>query len=97
MFRRNGLAELVNIRLPNRTTMAGAAVTVVVAAAIAVGTVASGSFSRIGGGKLGSKTYHFLTIPLETTLPNEASGIQSHAHFHWGTSSSLAVTRDTDC
>jgi hypothetical protein len=62
-----------------------------------VGTVASGSFTTIGGGKLGSKTYHFLTIPLGTTLPNEASGIQSHAHFHWGTSSSLAVTRDTDC
>jgi hypothetical protein len=61
------------------------------------GTVASGSFTTIAGGALGSKTFHFLTIPLGTTLPNEASGIQSHAHFHWGTNSSLSVTRDPGC
>jgi hypothetical protein len=61
------------------------------------GIVASGSFITIGGGKLGSKTYHFITIPLGVTLPDEASGIQSHAHFHWGNNQSLSVTRDSGC
>jgi hypothetical protein len=60
------------------------------------GVVASGSFIAIGGGKLGSKTFHFLTIPLGVTLPNEASGIQSHAHFHWA-NTSYSVTRDPGC
>jgi hypothetical protein len=62
-----------------------------------VGIVASGQFTAIGGGKLGSKTYHFIDIPLGTTLPSEASGIQSHMHFHWANGGSYAATRDPGC
>jgi hypothetical protein len=62
-----------------------------------VGTVASGQFSAIGGGKLGSKTYHFLDIPLGTTLPPEASGIQSHVLFTWATGGTFYATRDPGC
>jgi hypothetical protein len=62
-----------------------------------VGIVASGKFTAIGGGKLGSKTYHFLEIPLGTTLPSEASGIQSHMHFHWANGGSYSATRNSGC
>ncbi len=62
-----------------------------------VGRVAEGQFTAIGGGKLGSKTYHFLNIPLGTTLPNEASGIQSHMHFYWGKGGRYVATRDSGC
>jgi hypothetical protein len=62
-----------------------------------VGTVASGQFSAIGGGTLGSKTYHFLDIPLGTTLPSEASGIQSHVLFTWADGGRFYATRDPGC
>jgi hypothetical protein len=62
-----------------------------------VGQVASGQFTAIGGGKLGSKTYHFLNIPLGVTLPSDATGIQSHMHFYWGTSGRYVATRDPGC
>jgi len=62
-----------------------------------VGTVATGQFTAIGCGALGSKTYHFFTVPLGTTLPNEASGIQSHVHFHWANGGNYAATRDPGC
>ena len=60
------------------------------------GIVASGQFTAIGGGKLGSKTYHFVNFPLGYTLPSEASGIQSHIHIHWATGN-YAATRDPGC
>ncbi len=59
------------------------------------GTVDSGQFSAIGGGKLGSKTYHFLQIPLTNALHPEP--VQSHAHFTWTigtTTTPYTVTRD---
>ena len=62
-----------------------------------VGTVASGQFSAIGGGVLGSKTYHFLDIPLATTLPSDASGIQSHVLFTWVDGGRFYATRDPGC
>jgi phosphatidylinositol-3-phosphatase len=62
-----------------------------------VGTVASGQFSAIGGGNLGSKTYHFLDIALGTTLPSEASGIQSHVLFTWANGATFYATRDPGC
>jgi hypothetical protein len=61
------------------------------------GTVASGQFSAIGGGKLGSKTYHFIDIPLGTTLPSDASGIQSHVLFTWADGGRFYATRDPGC
>jgi hypothetical protein len=45
-----------------------------------VGTVASGQYNAIGGGNLGSKTYHFLDVPLGTTLKQN---IQSQVTFTW--------------
>jgi alpha-tubulin suppressor-like RCC1 family protein len=62
-----------------------------------VGTVASGQFNAIGSGTLGSKTYHFLDIPLGTTLPSEASGIQSHVLFTWANGGRFYATRDPGC
>jgi hypothetical protein len=62
-----------------------------------VGTVASGQFSAIGGGNLGSKTYHFLDIALGTTLPSEASGIQSHVLYTWANGGRYYATRDPGC
>jgi hypothetical protein len=61
------------------------------------GTVASGQFSAIGGGKLGSKTHHFIDIPLGTTLPSDASGIQSHVLFTWADGGRFYATRDPGC
>jgi hypothetical protein len=61
------------------------------------GTVASGQFSAIGGGPLGSKTYHFLDIPLGTTLPSKASGVQSHVLFTWANGGRFYATRDPGC
>jgi hypothetical protein len=62
-----------------------------------VGTVATGQFPAIGGGTLGSKTYHFLDIPLGTTLPSEASGIQSHVLFTWASGGRFYATREPGC
>jgi hypothetical protein len=62
------------------------------------GTVDSGQYSAIGGGNLGSKTYHFLSIPLTTALHPEP--VQSHAHFTWTigtTTTHYDVTRDPGC
>jgi hypothetical protein len=62
------------------------------------GTVATGQFTAIGGGKLGSKTYHFETQPLGTTLHPEP--VQSHVHFSWtigSTTTHYTVTRDPGC
>lgn len=60
-----------------------------------VGTVASGHFSAIGGGKLGSKTYHFINIPLGTTLKPEP--VQSHVLFTWPNGGRFYATRDPGC
>jgi Neocarzinostatin family len=62
-----------------------------------VGMVASGQFRAIGGGVLGSKTYHFLDIALGITLPSEASGIQSHVLFTWANGGRFYATRDPGC
>jgi Glycine rich protein len=62
-----------------------------------IGTVASGQFSAIGGGTLGSKTYHFMGIALGTTLPSEASGIRSHVLYTWANGDRFYATRDTGC
>jgi hypothetical protein len=62
-----------------------------------VGTVASGQFTAIGGGKLGSKTYHFLDTALGTTLPSDASGVQSHVLFTWANGGRFYATRDPGC
>ncbi|HEY5171443.1 MAG TPA: hypothetical protein VIK54_06920, partial [Acidimicrobiia bacterium] len=62
------------------------------------GTVDSGQYSAIGGGIHGSKTYHFLSIPLTTALHPEP--VQSHAHFTWTigtTTTHYTVTRDPGC
>jgi hypothetical protein len=61
------------------------------------GSVASGQFTAIGGGKLGSKTYHFSDIALGTTLPSDASGIQSHVLYTWGDGGRFYATRDPGC
>jgi hypothetical protein len=62
-----------------------------------VGTVASGQFSAIGGGNLGSKTYHFMDIPLGTTVPSDATGIQSHVLYTWADGGRFYATRDPGC
>jgi hypothetical protein len=59
------------------------------------GTVASGQFTAIGGGKLGSKTYHFIDIPLGTTLHPEP--VQSHIHLTWPLGGKFYATRDPGC
>jgi hypothetical protein len=59
------------------------------------GIVSTGQFTAIGGGKLGSKTYHFLTVPLGTTLHPEP--VQSHIHLHWANGGNYAATRDPGC
>jgi hypothetical protein len=60
-----------------------------------VGTVASGQFSAIGGGKLGAKTYHFLDIALGTTLKPDP--VQSHVLFTWADGGRFYATRDPGC
>jgi hypothetical protein len=60
-----------------------------------VGTVASGQFSAIGGGPLGSKTYHFLDIGLGTTLKPDP--VQSHVLFTWANGGRFYATRDPGC
>jgi Glycine rich protein len=59
------------------------------------GTVASGQFTAIGGGTLGSKTYHFIDIPLGTTLHPEP--VQSHIHMTWAGGGRFYATRDPGC
>lgn len=59
-----------------------------------VGTVASGQFSAIGGGTLGSKTYHFLDIPLGTTLKQN---FQSHVMFTWGVNGAYSASPNPIC
>ncbi len=59
-----------------------------------VGTVASGQFSAVGGGPLGSKTYHFLDISLGTTIkPN----FQSHVTFTWGVNGTYSASPNPAC
>jgi hypothetical protein len=57
--------------------------------------VASGQFTAIGGGKLGSKSYHFLDIALGTTLKPEP--VQSHVLFTWAAGGRFYATRDPGC
>jgi hypothetical protein len=59
------------------------------------GQVATGSFTAIGGGEAGSKTYHFLTQPLGTTLRPDP--VHSHVHFTWTGGGKLVVTRNPSC
>src|SRR5262249_483503 len=44
-------------------------------------TLAKGQFTAIGGGVLGSKTYHFIAIPLGIRLQPEP--IQTDVRFWW--------------
>jgi hypothetical protein len=60
-----------------------------------VGTVASGQFPAIGGGALGSKTYHFLELLLGTRLKPDP--VQSHVLFTWGNGGRFYATRDPGC
>jgi hypothetical protein len=60
-----------------------------------VGTVASGQFTAIGGGNLGSKTYHFLDITLGTKLKPEPA--QSHVLLTWANGGRFDATRDPGC
>jgi hypothetical protein len=48
-------------------------------------------------GKLGSMTYHFLDNALGTTLPSDASGIQSHGLYTWADGGRFYATRDAGC
>ncbi|MCU1468472.1 MAG: hypothetical protein JWM72_4400, partial [Actinomycetia bacterium] len=59
------------------------------------GRVASGDFTAVGGGNAGSKTLHFVTQPLGTTLKPEP--VQSHVHFRWANGGSYVATRDPGC
>jgi hypothetical protein len=59
------------------------------------GTVGSGQFTAVGGGKLGSKTYHFIDIPIGTTLHPEP--VQSHIHISWPLGGTFYATRDPGC
>jgi hypothetical protein len=59
------------------------------------GRVASGNFTATGGGASGSKTLHFVTQPLGTTLKPEP--VQSHVHFRWANGGSYVATRDPGC
>jgi hypothetical protein len=59
------------------------------------GQVASGNFTAIGGGNAGSKTLHFVTQSLGTTLKSEP--VQSHVHFSWANGGSYVATRDPAC
>ncbi|MDQ1381438.1 MAG: hypothetical protein QOJ71_2157 [Actinomycetota bacterium] len=59
------------------------------------GQVASGSFTAIGGGSAGSKTFHFLTQPLGTTLHPDP--VHSHVHFTWPNGGKYVVTRNPTC
>ena len=59
------------------------------------GTVASGQFTAVGGGKLGSKTYHFIDLPLGATLHPEP--VQSHIHITWPLGGRFYATRDPGC
>jgi hypothetical protein len=59
------------------------------------GRVASGSFTAIGGGSAGSKTFHFLTQPLGTTLRPDP--VHSHVHFTWADGGKYVVTRNPTC
>jgi hypothetical protein len=59
------------------------------------GTVDTGQFSAIGGGKLGSKTYHFIDIPLAKALHPEP--VQTHMHLTWPGGDNYTATRDPGC
>jgi hypothetical protein len=59
------------------------------------GRVASGEFTAIGGGNAGSKTLHFVTKSLHTTLQPEP--VQSHVHFSWANGGRYVATRDPGC
>jgi len=60
-------------------------------------TVLSGQqFTTLGGGR----TYHFLTMPLGTTLKPEAAAGEAKVHFSWtihGVLAKYAVQRDPGC
>jgi hypothetical protein len=60
------------------------------------GTLASGSFTPLGGGR----TYHFLTMPLGVTLKPDSVSSHTHVRFSWtikGVITDYEVTRDPGC
>ena len=60
------------------------------------GTLASGSYTTLGGGR----TYHFLTMPLGVTLKPDSGSSHTHVRFSWtigATAFAYAVTRDPGC
>ena len=59
-----------------------------------VGTVASGQFRAIGGGTLGSKTYHFVDLALGTTIKQN---VQSHVTFTWPTNGAYTASPNPVC
>lgn len=60
------------------------------------GTLASGAFTTLGGGR----KYHFFTTPLGVTLKPDSGSSHTHVRFFWnvGTTTFVhAVTRDPGC
>jgi hypothetical protein len=60
------------------------------------GTLASGSFTTLGGGR----TYHFLTMPLGVTLKPDSASSHTHVRLSWtikGAITNYEVTRDPGC
>jgi hypothetical protein len=63
------------------------------------GTLVNGTFTAIGGGKLGSKTYHFLSIPLGIVL-NGAQSVHTHVRYWWtvnGVTTNFEADRGPGC
>ena len=64
------------------------------------GTLATGSFTTLHGGKFGGRTYHFLTQPLGVTLQPDSRSRHTHVRFAWTigrTTTDYEVTRDPGC
>jgi hypothetical protein len=57
--------------------------------------VATGQFTAIGGGSAGSKTFHFLTQSLGTTL--EPGAAHFDVRFTWADGGNYTVTRGPGC
>ena len=63
------------------------------------GTLTKGTFTAIGGGKLGSKTYHFLSIPLGLVL-NGSKAFHTHVRYYWtinGVTTNFEADRGPGC
>ncbi len=62
-------------------------------------TLVKGTFTAIGGGKLGSKTYHFLSIPLGIVLDGSQS-VHTHVRYFWtinGVTTNFEADRGPGC